>query len=279
MTQTSTQLTGIPRTMLMTTRARAEEHQRPDALFRDPKVAEWFKVLPWDTELDRLYTPLAQLSWAMRAHLFDQIAQRHIATHSDAVVVELGSGLSTRFYRVGQACQCWIELDLPEVTSLRLQLDMETEQHRFISHSALDFQWLNELPICPPENLLIIAEGLLMYFEITQVQQLTHQLRQRFPGATFAFDAVGGSSKGKGAKQLAQLGAPLKWFIKNEHDVTALGLSLLQTRSLVQENCRYRDRIGFFRWIPWLAKLPGLRNASLILETKLNPLDAVGKRT
>ncbi|ABW31710.1 hypothetical protein [Acaryochloris marina] len=33
-------LTGVPRTMLMTTRARVEEHQRSDAIFHDPKIME-----------------------------------------------------------------------------------------------------------------------------------------------------------------------------------------------------------------------------------------------
>lgn len=41
MTQIKTKLTGVPRTMLMTTRARVDEHQcEIGALFRDPKVFE-----------------------------------------------------------------------------------------------------------------------------------------------------------------------------------------------------------------------------------------------
>lgn len=265
-------LTGIPRTLLMTTRARVEEHQRPDAIFRDPKVAEWWPLLSWDVELDRFYTPIAQLTWAVRANLLDQIAEHYLAHHADAIVVELGAGLSTRYHRIGQGFRCWVELDLSEVTALRRQLDTETEHHRFISRSVMDFSWMDELPPCSPDRLLIMAEGLLMYFEATQVQELIDQLRQRFSGATLVFDALGSSPKSKGAKQLAHLGAPLKWFIKNEREVEAMGLSLVQVRSLIQENCRYPHRIGIYRWIPWLSKLPPLRNAVLILEATLKPL-------
>ncbi|MGF1568046.1 MAG: hypothetical protein ACFCVD_08230 [Nodosilinea sp.] len=75
-------LSGVPRTMLMTTRARVEEHQRADGLFRDPTIAEWWPSLPWDTALDSMYSPMAQLTWAVRAHLFDQIVQRHLGTWS-----------------------------------------------------------------------------------------------------------------------------------------------------------------------------------------------------
>ena len=130
--------------MLMTTRARVEEHQRPDAIFQDPKASEWWQSLAWDTELNSFYTPIAQLTWAVRANLFDEIARHHIASHTDSVVVELGAGLSTRYHRLGQSCYCWIDLDLPEVTALRRQLDVETEQHRFWEYSALDFRWMDE---------------------------------------------------------------------------------------------------------------------------------------
>ncbi|MDF5707817.1 MAG: class I SAM-dependent methyltransferase [Nostoc sp. S4] len=275
MTQFPTKLTGVPRTMLMTTRARVDEHQRQtDALFRDPEIFEWWQAIAWDTDLDRFYQPLSQLSWAVRANAFDRVARQHIASHPDAVVIELGAGLSTRYYRVGQGCKCWLDLDLPEVTNLRRQLDSETQQHRFISRSALDFGWMDELPNCPSEHLLIIAEGLLMYFTVEQVQQLINQLRQRFANATFMFDVVGGASKGKVAKWLAQLGAPMQWFVKNERDLNGMGLAIAQVLSLVQENYRYPHRLNALRWIPWIAKLPYFRNASLIIETKVLPLSS-----
>ena len=266
---TQSKLMGVPRTMLMTTRARVEEHQRPDGIFRDPTVAEWWRSISWDSDLDSFYSPLAGLSWAVRAHLIDQITQRHLAAHPDAVVIELGAGLSTRYHRIGKGCRAWIDLDLPEVTRLRQQLDTETDNHRFLSCSVMDFSWMDELPTREPESLLIIAEGLLMYFEVHQVRALVNQLKQQFPGATLAFDIVGGTTKSKGAALLEQLGAPLKWFAQNEQDVAAMGLSLVQVRSLIQENCRYPERIGIYRWVPWISKLPPIRNASLIVEALL----------
>lgn len=272
MSQISEPLSGVPRTLLLTTRARVEEHQRDDAIFRDPKAYEWWRSLAWDPTLDELYTSISQLSWAVRANFIDRVVQRHIAAREAAVVIELGAGLSTRYDRIGQACRCWLDLDLPEVTALRRQLDIETEQHRFLEGSALDLSWTDEIPACSPADLAIVAEGLLMYFEASHVRTFLRQLRQRFPGATLVFDVVGGLSRGKTAKQLAQLGAPLQWFVKNERDLTAMGLTLVEVRSLLQENCRYPHRIGVYRWISWLTQLPPLRNASLMCATTLQPL-------
>ena len=184
-------------------------------------------------------------------------------------MIELGAGLSTRYHRIGPSCQTWIDLDLPAVTRLRQQLDTATEHHRFLSKSVMDFSWIDQLPSGNPEPLLVIAEGLLMYFELHQVQALVQQLQQRFAGATLAFDVVGGTTKNKGAKYLAQLNAPLKWFVKNEQEIAAMGLPLVTVQSLIQENCRYPDRIGVYRWVPWLSKLLPIRNASLILKTIL----------
>ena len=128
---------------------------------------------------------------------------------------------------------------------------------------------MDKIPETAPQNLLIIAEGLLMYFEASQVQEFINQLSLKFSGATLVFDALGTSQKSMGAKKLAQLGAPLKWFIKNEEDIAAMGLSVVKVLSLIEENSQYRDRIGIYRWFPWISKLPPLRNACLILETKI----------
>jgi O-methyltransferase involved in polyketide biosynthesis len=268
MSSTATKLTGVPRTMLLTTRARVDEHQRQDGLFRDPVVADWWQFLSWDNQLNPFYTPLAQFTWANRAHLIDRMVQDYLEKHKQAIVVELGAGLSTRYYRIGQDCQYWFELDLPEVTELRRNLDSESDRHRFISHSALDFNWMEELPPTNPEQILFIAEGLLMYFESAQVKQLIEQLNQRFPGATFIFDVVGGITKGKTAKFLASIGAPLQWFVNQEKDLSKIGLTLIEVRSLIEDNYRYPHRLGWYRWLGWLKGLPAFRNASLIVATR-----------
>jgi len=265
-------LSGVPRTLMLTTRARVDEYHRPDGILRDPIVADWWRSLSWDASLDKLYTPLTQLCWAVRAHLIDEIVQRHLAVHPQAVIVELGAGLSTRYYRVGQSSQCWLELDLPETIALRSRFDTESDHHRFLPVSALAFNWLDEVPACPPDSLLIIAEGLFMYLPPDDLQILITKLKQRFLGATLVFDAVGGITRGQTARQLSALNAPLQWFIHNEHDLPKLGLSLVETRSLIQEMSHYRDRIGAFRWVPWLCQLPPVRNASLLLETRLESL-------
>ena len=74
-------LSGLPRTLLFTLRARAEEQNQPEPLVVDPVAAEWFgRVEPQQTEI-AAYSHIFQLATAVRAHIYDQIAQSFITHH------------------------------------------------------------------------------------------------------------------------------------------------------------------------------------------------------
>jgi O-methyltransferase involved in polyketide biosynthesis len=270
MSQIATKLTGVPRTLFLPLRGRAEEQSHSHPLFQDPLAVEWLKLLGWDQELDAFYPKNGKagtISIAIRTYHHDQIASRHIANHSHPVVVELGAGLSSRFHRIGQNAYRWFDLDLPVVTELRCKLDTQTQQHQFISASVMDFDWMDTLTNVAPENILFIAEGLLMYFEVNEVQQLIDMMRSRFPGATLDVEVVGNYFK-MYRKRFTQITAPLKWFVTNEENLARMGLQVVNACSLYQ---LYPER-----W-PWqwqlllrlLTQFPYFRNGYLIVETKL----------
>lgn len=258
--------------MLIPLRARAEEHARADALFRDPQAQDWFQSLPWGADLENWYDWRYQICISVRTKLLDDIAAHHIATYPNSLVVELGAGLSSRYYRVGKGKTEWIELDVPEVIDTRLTLDTQTSEHRFLATSVLDWAWMDEIPAIPSEGILFIAEGLLYYFEESEVKQLVQRLRERFAGATLALDVGGIVFKQFNANKAAHFGAPMKWFVEDERDVAALGLSVVKVFPLL--NC-YPERWSLIPWLYWWLPFWGslLRNFCLILETRLNPVN------
>ncbi len=265
-------LTGVSRTAIFTLRGRAEENAREDGLFRDPHAAEWFEYMPWDAELEEWYDWSYQVGISVRTKLLDNIARQHLESHSNSLVVELGSGLSSRYYRLGEGKPQWFELDLPEVIDIRLHLDQQSQSHRFIAASVMDWTWMAQIPDRGAEEILFIAEGLFYYFEEWEVKQLVQRLRERFAGATLAFDVGGRGFKQFNAKKAAQLGAPMKWFVKDERDVEAWGLSVVNSWPLLGS---YSERWGYLGWLYWW--LPWgrtfLRTFCLILSTRLNPVD------
>ena len=264
MTQSQLQLTGIPRTMILTTRARADEDRRTQGLFSDRHAREWSDRLPWDADLDSYYSASSQAGWAIRADHYDRAVRRHLAASKQPLVIELGAGLSSRYYRLQRDNLFWINLDLPEVNEIRNQVDREMDNYRFMGTSVLEYDWMERLPPRQPEDIMIIAEGLLMYFEPETVAQLIKQMRAHFPGATLMFDVVGVSYK-RPSKKLAALGAPLQWFVKDIEEITRMGVDIVEISSLFQ---LHPERWGVWRLLTWL---PFVRTMSLILETKLKP--------
>ncbi len=126
---------------------------------------------------------------------------------------------------------------------------------------------MNVIPDVGSENILFLAEGLLPYLKPNEVQQLVKQMRSHFSGATWVMDVMGNYGKLL-RKMTAKLEAPLQWFVKNEQDLTAMGLQVVNTWPLYQ---LYPER-----W-PWqwqllfklLTQFPYFRNGYLIVETKL----------
>ncbi|NES19871.1 MAG: hypothetical protein F6K41_13300 [Symploca sp. SIO3E6] len=175
--------------------------------------------------------------------------------------------MSTRFHRIGKNADRWLDLDLPVVTELRSQLDTQTQQHQFVSASVMDFDWMDTLTDVAPENILFIAEGLLAYFEVNEVQQLISAMRSRFPGATLDVEILGNYTKISN-KNFTKIGAPLKWFVKDEQDLTAMGLQVVNVGSLYQ---LYPERWPW-QWqilLKFLTQFSYFRNGYLIVETKL----------
>ncbi len=231
MTVTITDLTGLPRTLLFTLRARAEEHGRSAPIISDPLAAEWHGRIP-PTPME-VYTAVFQLGTAVRAHLYDQIARQFIHARPRSLIVELGAGLSTRFDRLNDYPTNdyqTIELDLPPAIAFRRQFDAETDRHTFLPASMTDPGWPAQLPAIPPEDILFIAEGVLFFLPPDEIARLFTLLRRHFPGATVAFDVLTNRFSPKARAAFAATDTPMQWFVENEADLAQYGLAVQESR-------------------------------------------------
>ena len=256
-------LTGVQKTLQLTLRARAQEHTRPNPLFRDPTAAEWSAQLMWDPGYAMLYDDKLQTSFAVRTRVYDDAVQRFLSEHSGALIVELGAGFSTRYSRLGPSGATWIEIDMPEVIAMRRVLEDEAPDHRFIAGSIFEFGWIDKLPPAPHEDTLFIAEGVMVFVEREEAKALIDALREHFPGATFLLDVGGGALETGTAQRFAQVGAPMSWFVKDESEVAALGVEIV---SVWPTLAQYPER--------WGRKAdeelsPEMRAVGLIIEAKI----------
>ena len=118
----------------------------------------------------------------------------------NAVVINLGAGLDTRFERLeNESIHCWVDIDVPESMNIRKKFFSEKENYRCISKSIFDEAWMDEITHSN-EPVLFIAEGLFMYFTEDKLKPFFNRLVERFPGAEMLFEMLAPFLVGKSKK-------------------------------------------------------------------------------
>ncbi len=178
-------LDRVPETLLWTLYHRALEARRSDHLIDDPMAIELVERIDFPFR-ERFGGSQGLAQWqALRARRFDEEIRRFLAAHPDGTVVALGEGLETQSWRVDNGRMRWVTVDFPEVIELRRELLPQDERRTLLASSALDFSWLDHVE---GDDVLVTAQGVLMYLEPEDVRALIAQIGEHFP--TFVFDAV-----------------------------------------------------------------------------------------
>ncbi len=192
----SVTLSGVPETLLIPLYVRAIESQRPDAMMKDEKAVALVTQKSFD------FTGVRQIPMnealnvmrIMQVREMDRYARDFLNRHPEAVVVDIGCGLDSRFERVcserpdnGQAE--WYDMDLPEIIELRRRfISDEKERYHLLGCSVFEDTWLEAVSVHRQRPFLFLAEGVFVYFEEAQVKSLVLTLLNRFPGSEMVFD-------------------------------------------------------------------------------------------
>lgn len=252
----STKLSGIPETMLIALWARAAETETDNPIIRDDKAVEMVSQIDYDFS-KFASARLTQLGVAIRTMILDKAVSAFLRQNPEAVVINLGAGLDTRYARLSAKGGFWYDLDVPEVIDLRRRFCQETERYRLISKSMFDPTWMDEVKVAG-KPVLLIAEGLFMYFEEAKLRPLFKQLLERFPGAEMLFEMlapmlVGRSKRHDSVSKVG--GAEFKWGLIDARDV-ARWYSNIEFIEEWNYYDYYQERWGWFRYV---TRLPFLR--------------------
>ena len=168
-----------------------------------------------------------------RTSIFDGWTAQFLREHPAGTVVELGTGLNTRFDRLDNGQVHWFDLDLPDAIALRRRFFSDSDRCTMLAGSVLDADWFDTVA-ASPGPYLFLSEAVLIYFSDDQARGTLTRLSQRFPGALIAFDTAGEKmvSGQDRNKSLAQVTARLEWVCDNPRDLERCGLELLDTRTL-----------------------------------------------
>ena len=254
-------LSSVPETMLQTVYARAKESRGRGAI-HDAKAVEIVEKLDYDFSLADKDTAMRSGVIA-RTIVLDRLTKAWLGVHPGAVVVNIACGLDTRCYRMSGYAH-WYNLDLPETMAVREKLLPESGTISQIAMSAME-DWGSEIS---EQNVpvLILIEGLTMYLNAKDVQQIFTAISNRFSQATVFVETMNPTMvRHFKEKSIDASNAKFNWGIKNG---TALA-ELLPEFRFVEEHSLTEGMAAFVPIYKLLDRLPAVRNISnkiIVLE-------------
>jgi methyltransferase (TIGR00027 family) len=197
---------------------RAEESERPDAVFHDP----FARRLAGEkgNEIANAVQFSRENSWSFtaRTYLFDQFIKQHVEQGSD-MIINLAAGLDARAYRMDLPSNLkWVDVDLPGMIEYKDEI-LQTEKPKCnyraipadLSNKETRLQLFDKLnKEC--KKALIVTEGLMMYLTAEQATDLSLGLSdhshfhrwvfdlQSPPLLKLAIEKMGAALTGSGAK-------------------------------------------------------------------------------
>ena len=188
----------------------------------DKKALELKKYLPESVLKNDTQTQYTYLASAARSVNMDRYIADFLKRKPDGIIVQLGLGLETTFYRDDNGHTQWYGVDLSNVIEYRKGLLPEIEREKYIEGDAFKEDWIRSVrKENPKEPILITASGLFYYFEKEKILELIRMLR-RFGDIELIFDTVnkGGMTmmKKKHMKTVGHEDAKMFFYVDSAED-------------------------------------------------------------
>ena len=119
----------------------------PQILY-DPKALELKKKLPSSLPEQDGQSQYTLLASAARSANMDRYIRTFLEHRTDGVIVQLGCGLETAYYRCDNGRSRWYAVDLPHVVEYRRELLPEPERETYLAGDAFAEDWIRSAPMC-----------------------------------------------------------------------------------------------------------------------------------
>lgn len=174
----------------------------PD-LFSDPEAKRICDSLDYDFSEKRklMETPpglFGALEVGQRQYDLHCEVEAYLKKHPKAAVVNLGCGLDDTFHKVDNGLCRGLNIDMPDVISVRNELLPAKEREENIGCDLNDYRWMERIDAS--NGAVFFAAGVFYYFKTEDVKKLFAAMAERFPGGVLAFD----SCNQRGAKMMTK---------------------------------------------------------------------------
>lgn len=246
----------VQETMLIPLVIKASETMRPNPRIHDRKAVEILGEL--EVDRDKYDKFMSHEGVVARTIMFDRTLKGYLKHYPDAVCVNLGCGLDSRFSRVDNGRLLWYDIDFPDVIRLREQFFGGQSRVRMIAASILEEDWTAQVE--KGKKVIFIAEGLLMYFNREQVQELLGIISRSFPDYVMLAELMSpvAAKMSRHHDTVKHTGASFAWGTKSGKELEKICPGL----RLVRENS-FNDVMKGFTFRGWLfGTLPKIKHCN-----------------
>jgi O-methyltransferase involved in polyketide biosynthesis len=185
----TTELSPIEQTAFLTEYARALDSQWTKPILGDSLAYDVVAKIDYDFA-GLGVAPSVVCQTALRAKMLDDRVRGFIDRHPDAVVVDLGAGLDSGFYRVAPPPTVdWYSIDLPGITAVRDAALPPSSQSHSVAASVTESDWADGIPAHRPTILL--ADGLFAFLSEAAIAGIFRRITDHFHSGELAFNDYG----------------------------------------------------------------------------------------
>ena len=182
-------LTPVEKTALLTLYARALDSRCRRPILLDHRADEVTRKLNYDFDALRIRASV-RCPVALRAKMLDERVRRFTAEHPEAVVVDLGAGLSDGVVRARPpATVDWYNVDLPAVIALRDEVLPPSRQEISVAARIGDAHWADAIPA--DRHTMLVADGLTAFLSEPAIVDLFLTVTDHFRTGELAFNDYG----------------------------------------------------------------------------------------
>ncbi|MEM9070010.1 MAG: class I SAM-dependent methyltransferase [Myxococcota bacterium] len=262
MAKIQVELGPVQETLLIPLLGRALETKKPSGLINDPKAVEIVDSLDYD--FAKWERTSSMPGSAIRTRIYDRFVEAFLSEHPKSTVVEIGSGLNTRFERVDNGEVTWFDLDLPDTIALRRRFFEDAPRRTMIASSVLDTDWMDAVHE-GPGPWLFISEAVLIYLENDKARRAITQIGERFERFRFLTDITSAKVISQQAKHdvMKHLSSDswFRWACDDPNEIAGWvpGMRLMESKTFVDTDRELLQRAPFpwgflSRWAPWLIR-------------------------
>tara|TARA_Y100001954_G_scaffold141235_2_gene150511 strand:+ start:10827 stop:11651 length:825 start_codon:yes stop_codon:yes gene_type:complete len=183
-----THLEKVPKTLLLTLKAKFEASIDPSLSYSDSYIETIYRLINDPIKKTHLFF-LLKKGIILRTKGIDYLLKKEILEREEgSTVINLACGLDTRFERMREKFQFqkWFDCDLPQVIEVRKLFFEESLENKMTAFDILDESWpLNFKGVNDP---IIIIEGLTMYLDEEKIKKFFSILNKYFSHYSLILD-------------------------------------------------------------------------------------------